>query len=202
MVKHRRLDRASVVAKASELADAAGDVQGVTLTTLAAALDIRVPSLYNHINSLDDLHDALALHALRELLTCVRAASVGKVGEAALTAIACAYRTFAQAHPGIYPLTLRAPAPDNSAQVVLAQELVQTLLLVYASLGVQGEDAIHAIRGLRAVMHGFVSLEASEGFKLAVDLDESFRRLLDAYSTGLMSLMQKDVAAPGYSVRE
>ena len=54
----------------------------------------------------------------------------------------------------------------------------------------------------RAVMHGFVSLEASEGFKLAVDLDESFRRLLDAYSTGLMSLMQKDVAAPGYSVRE
>ena len=38
MVKHRRLDRASVVAKASELADAAGDVQGVTLTTLAAAL--------------------------------------------------------------------------------------------------------------------------------------------------------------------
>lgn len=201
MAKRRVLVRGSVVAKAAELADAAGSVQAVTLTTLAAALDIRVPSLYNHISNLDDLHDALASYALQELLTQVRAAAMGKVGEAALIAIAHAYRTFAQAHPGIYPLTLRAPAPDNAAHVALAQELIQTLLLVFASLGVQGEDAIHAIRGMRALMHGFVSLEAGEGFKMAVDLDESFRRILDIYWAGLMSRQEQDIAALGQSTK-
>ena len=185
MAKRRVLARGSVVAKAAELADAAGSVQAVTLTTLAAALDIRVPSLYNHINNLDDLHDALSLHAGQELLVQMRAAAMGKVGEAALIAIAHAYRAFAQAHPGTYPLTLRAPAPDNTAHVALAQELIQTLLLVFASLGIQGEDAIHAIRGMRALMHGFVSLEAGEGFKMAVNLDESFRHTLNAYLAGV-----------------
>ena len=185
MAKRRQLDRASVVAKAAELADAAGSVQGVTLTTLAAALDIRVPSLYNHISNLDDLHDALARHALQEMFTQVRAAAIGKVGTAALTAIAWAYRAFAQAHPGTYPLILRAPTPDNAAHVALAQELLQMLLLVYASLGIAGEDAIHAVRGMRAVLHGFVSLEAGEGFKMAVDLDESFSRVLNVYLAGV-----------------
>ena len=187
MAKHRRLDRASVVAKAATLADAAGSVQAVTLTTLAAALDIRVPSLYNHISSLDDLHDALALHALQEVIILTRAASVGETGEAALTAIANAYRRFAHAHPGLYPLILRAPAPDNAAHVALAQELLQILLLIYGSMGIHGEAAIHAVRGMRALLHGFVSLEAVEGYKMAVDLDESFRQLFNAYLVGVRS---------------
>ena len=185
MAKHRRLDRAAVVAMAAHLADEARTVHAVTLTTLAAALDIRVPSLYNHIANADDLHDALALYALQALLTAMRAAALGTTGAPALVALAHAYRHFARAHPGIYPLTLRAPAPEDAAHVVLAQELLQMLLLVFASCGIHGEDAIHAVRGLRALLHGFVTLEAAEGFKMAIDLDESFQRTLTTYLQGL-----------------
>jgi AcrR family transcriptional regulator len=185
MVKQRRLDRESVIEKAAEMVDAAGSVQGVTLTALAAALDIRVPSLYNHIAGLDDLHHALAGYAVQQLIVRLRVATAGQVGRAALLSVAAAYRRFAHERPGIYPLTLRAPAPDDDTLIPLAQELLQMLLLVLASLGIQGEDAIHAVRGLRALLHGFTTLEAAEGFKMDLDLNESFRRLITAYLDGL-----------------
>jgi AcrR family transcriptional regulator len=190
MAKHRRLDREQVVAQAAALADDLGSVQQVTLTALAASLDIRVPSLYNHISSLDDLHEALANYALQELVVLVRRATAGKVGQEALVAMAWAYRHFAQVHPGLYPLTLAAPAPDDALRVALAQELLQILLLIFASVRIQGDDAIHAVRGLRALLHGFAMLEAAEGFKMAYDLEESFRFVLMAYLAGLPSTIK------------
>jgi AcrR family transcriptional regulator len=149
---------------------------------------VRVPSLYNHVTSLDDLHNALAHHALRQLTLDLRVASVGQVGQAALVAVAVAYRRFALAHRGTYPLTLRAPsfAPQDSAWQALADELLQMFLLLMASCGLHGDDAIHAVRGLRALLHGFASLETVEGFKLPVDLEESFQRALGAYLAGVM----------------
>jgi AcrR family transcriptional regulator len=177
------LDREQVVAQAAALADDLGGVQQVTLTALAASLDIRVPSLYNHISGLDDLHDALAIYALQELIVQVRQATAGKVGQDALVAVAWAYRHYALDHPGLYPLTLRAP--DDDAGVALAEELLHMLLLIFASLRIEGDAAIHAVRGLRALLHGFATLEAAEGFKMAYDLEDSFRFAMVAYLAGL-----------------
>src|SRR5690348_5624941 len=132
MAKQRRLDRNGVVAKAAELVDDTGNGQPLNLTMLAAALDIRVPSLYNHIANLEDLHGALAVYAAQLLLARLRSATVGKVGRDALLAMAVAYRRFAQEHPGLYPLTLRAPAPDDTVLTALATELLQLFFLILA----------------------------------------------------------------------
>jgi len=167
------------------MSNAAGAANGVTLTALAAALDIRVPSLYNHIESLEDLQHALAVYGAQQLSSRLRAAAAGKVGRAALLAMAQAYRRFAQEQPGVYPLTIRAPEPDDEVLTTLAQELLQMLLLVLASFGLQGEAALHAVRGLRSLLHGFVALEAAEGFKMPLDQDESFDRAVNTYLDGL-----------------
>jgi hypothetical protein len=37
------------------------------------------------------------------------------------------------------------------------------VLDVLASYGLRGDDALHAVRGLRSVIHGFATLEAREG---------------------------------------
>jgi len=185
MVKRRRLNREAVIEKAAVLADEAGSVTAVSLTTLADALEIRPPSLYNHIASVEDLHYGLTVYGLRQLLADLRQASLGLVGRDALMAMAGAYRDFARAHPAVYPLTIRAPLPEQAELAALSQEMLQMLLLMMASLGLQGDDAIHAIRGLRAILHGFCSLEAAEGYKMALDLNESFRRLVWAYMDGL-----------------
>lgn len=184
MAKRRRLNREIVVQKAAEMADKAGRVEAVTLTDLAAALQVRVPSLYNHVDNLDDLRRALAVYAVEQLLATLRAATAGKIGRDAVQAMAHAYRRFGQVHPGIYFLTIRAPDPNEEALVALSQELLQMVLMTLASLGLQGDDALHAVRGLRAILHGYTALEAAQGFKMDLDREESFRRLVDAFLAG------------------
>jgi hypothetical protein len=54
-----------------------------------------------------------------------------------------------------------------------------------ASLGLHGQDAIHAVRAFRSLVHGFATLEVAGGFGLPEDCDESFRRLVEALIAGL-----------------
>jgi len=54
-----------------------------------------------------------------------------------------------------------------------------------ASLGLQGEAAIHAVRAFRSMIHGFATLEVAGGFGLPQDCDESFHRLINALVAGL-----------------
>lgn len=185
MGKRRWLDRELVIARAVEMADSMGSVTAVSLTALARALDIRTPSLYNHVASLEDLQHGMAVAALSQLLDDLRRASAGLVGRPALEAVAHAYRRFAQAHPGIYPLTISAPDSEDSELTALSQELIHMLLLMLAPLGLYGDDAIHAIRGLRAILHGFTLLEMAEGYMMLLDRDESFWRLVKAYLDGI-----------------
>jgi AcrR family transcriptional regulator len=178
MAKRRKLNKDRVLATAVELADESGGMGELTLTALANALDVRVPSLYNHIDGLDGLHDELSLLAGQMLLERIRQATFGKTGREALWAMAHAYRTFAHEQPALYPLTIVAPDPDQVRRTAVAQEWLQMLLLTMASLGLREEEALHAIRAFRSLLHGFVSLEAAGGFKMDLDVNESFDFLL------------------------
>jgi hypothetical protein len=62
---------------------------------------------------------------------------------------------------------------------------VDIAVVVLAGYGLQGNDALHATRGLRSLLHGFVALEAAGGFGLPLDRDESFARLVQVFIAGL-----------------
>src|SRR6478735_7322489 len=85
------LSTAAVVAAAAEIADAEG-LDRLTLARVAATAGVRTPSLYNHVESLDD---------------------VRRAGDDALAAMAVAYRAYARRHPGRYAATQRAPAEGD-----------------------------------------------------------------------------------------
>lgn len=178
------LDAAAVVRAAAALADANG-VEAPTLGDLAAHLGVRTPSLYNHIAGLDGLRRDLALVGVRDLNARLSRAAIGKAGDAAIRAFADAYRAFAHAHPGLYAATQRAPGPDDHELHAAADETVATIVAVLAAYGLEGDDAMHTVRALRSLLHGFVSLERGGGFGLPLDLDESFRQLLQIFIAGL-----------------
>lgn len=165
--------------------DATPGATGITLTALAADLEIKTPSLYNHVANLDDLHYGLAVYGVQELTEALQQAIAGKTGRAALEALAHAFRRFARTHPGLYPFTVRAPDPEETELMALSERLLQMLILVLASYNVTEDDAIHGLRGLRALLHGFCTLEAAAGYKLPLDQDASFDRALDIYLDGL-----------------
>lgn len=184
MTRRAGLDKAGVIRAAAELADAEG-LEALTIASLAARLEVRPPSLYNHTGGLDDLRRSLTLLGLRELLAALQAAAAGRAGEAAVAALAEAQRAYAHAHPARYALTVRAPAPDDQEYTAAAEAILGLLLQVLEPFSLSRTDTLHAIRGLRALVHGFVLLEAAGGFGMPLDRDESFRRLLEAFLRGL-----------------
>ncbi len=182
--KKRRLNRDLVLAKAMQLIDDAGSADLVSLKELAAELNIRPPSLYNHISGLDDLHAGLRVVALSEMLADFQRAIAGKMGREALEGIAHAYRAFARAHPGVYPLTLIGH-PFDAEHTAVSNQIIQLILLVLASYGLRGNEAMHAVRGFRSAIHGFISLEATGGFALPLGKDESFAVLVELILDGV-----------------
>lgn len=178
------LDRAAVLAEAERIADADG-LEALTLTRLASALGIKTPSLYNHVGGLPDILRALAIAGMRETNARMLRAAAGKSRQEALTAVGLAYRAFARERPGLYAASLRAPSKDDAEYQREGNEVVDTTVAILSGFGLEGDDALHATRGLRAIIHGFVSLEAAGAFGLALDLDESLTRLLTAFGEGL-----------------
>lgn len=178
------LDRITVVEAAAALADEGG-IEGVTLATLASRLGVRTPSLYNHVAGLGGVRRDLALFGVRELTSRLGRAAIGKTADEAVMAVSDAYRAFVKEHPGLYSATLRAPDPKDQELVDASDEGVSVVLTVLASYGLHGDDALHAVRGWRSVVHGFTTLEAAGGFGLPLDLDESFERLLRVFVSGL-----------------
>ncbi len=180
------LDSEAVVDAAAALADAEG-LEAVTLARLAAMLEVRAPSLYSHVGGLEDLRRRIAARALAELARELSAAAAGRAGSDALRAVARAYRDYARAHPGSYAATQRAPdLADPDAQAA-AHSVVDIVLAVLRGYGLEGDDAVHAARAVRAALHGFVVLESGEGFGIPLSLDESFERLIVVLDRGLDS---------------
>ena len=174
------LDPQAVVRAAAELADRDG-LEALTLARLAGTLGVRSPSLYVHVAGLDDLRRRLAALAAAEFAGVLQDATVGVSGAQAVQALAVAYRGWARAHPGRYAAIQRASDNDSAA----AERLVETVLAVLRGYGLSGAEAIHHARAVRAALHGFLVLETGGGFGLALEVDESFDRLVAILERGL-----------------
>jgi AcrR family transcriptional regulator len=184
MPRRPGLDRRVLVGEAAALADAHG-LESVTLANLAERLNVRVPSLYNHIESADELQHQLSLFGLQALGDAISRAAMGKNGAAGLLAIANAYRAFAKEHPGLYLATLRAPRPNDDAMQAIGGSMLDVVGAVMAPFQLAGDPLIHAMRGFRSVVHGFVSLEAAGGFGYEQSTDESFEFIVLLFISGL-----------------
>lgn len=177
-IKKTRWNQATVVAAAGDLADAEG-LAAVTLTRLAEVLGIRPPSLFNHVASLADLVRLLALGALADLVGRLETAvASAPTAPEALEGLMGAYRGYVRQHPGRYAATLALPVAQLQGDAEW-RALDERILVVgrglAARFGLEGPAAIHALRGWRALAHGFSDLERQGGFGIPLDCDESFR---------------------------
>jgi AcrR family transcriptional regulator len=178
------LDRATVIAAASELADEVG-FAGLTMGLLAERVGVRTPSLYKHVDSLDALQRGVGLQAVRDIGAVLARAAVGRSGPEAVRAIAETYRKWALDHPGRYAASVRAPRPEDEEYQAAAYETVQILFDVVAGFGLTDERAIDAVRALRTVIHGFLGLESNNAFQMERDSADSYRFVVDTLIKGM-----------------
>jgi AcrR family transcriptional regulator len=168
--------------RVADAAAAIADVDGLealTIAHVAAELGVRAPSLYNHVASRAELLRAVKQRGAAELADTLRDAVVGRSGSDAVRALAHAYRGFARERPGRY-CALNIVTDDT-----IGQEAVDVVVATLRAWDLENDDALHAVRIIRASLHGFVLLETEGGFGAPIDVDESFDRLVATLIAGL-----------------
>lgn len=173
-----------ILQAAIEIADHQG-ISAVTLSSVAKKLGIRPPSLYNHVNGLDELRRRIATYALDQLNIRIVAATMGLNGEEGIKAFASSYINYAFEHPGLYEgAQIRTDQRDD--EFARASEAIVNLALqLLSDYSLSEKEALYAVRGLRSLVHGFASLERLGGFGLPLDLLDSFQFNLTIFLAGL-----------------
>lgn len=174
----RTLTPARIVEEAAAVADEQGFDQ-LTLAAVAKRCGVTLPGLYKHVDGLDAVRRGVAIQAVRDVTSAMALASAGLAGRDALIAVCRAYRDFATAHPGRALTVVRAPEPGDEEHNAAGAAAVGLLAAVVKGYGIGGDDAIDAIRSLRAVLHGFAMLETGGGFGLGRPAEATFMHLID-----------------------
>lgn len=185
LVPRAGLTRDKIISAAARLADEDG-FDSLTLAVVARLFSVRLPSLYGHVASVNELKKSVALLALHRLAERTEEAVAGRAGKDALIALANTHRDFAQQHPGLfqasrYPLDRESAASSGGARLA---KVYHAMLRGY-ELG--DEDRVHATRLIGSFVLGFSLLELAGSFSHSVpDVELSWRRDVD----GLDALFQ------------
>lgn len=157
-----RLDRETVLQTAEALVDRDG-YDALTMTSLAAELDTRVSSLYNHVANLEDLRAHIQVRAMRLLGEHVRAAAMGHAGADGLRILSHELRAFARQHPQRYAALTRPPI-DRDEFFAAALTAIEALSVMVRSAGLPEDRMLPTGMAVFAALHGFVSLEVAGYF--------------------------------------
>ncbi|MGN7312280.1 TetR/AcrR family transcriptional regulator [Alkalicoccobacillus gibsonii] len=184
MTPRRGLTISDIIHTASNIADDQG-LKQLSIGALAEKLKIKPPSLYNHVRGLDELHDLLAVYGCQKLLEKLEESILAVSKEEAVKQFSYAYVTFAKEHPGLYEATSRAAEEENVELKQAQEQIVLVILRVLEAFDLENDHAIHVIRMLRSMLHGFVTLEQGQGFGLPYDLDQTLEVMIRTFLKGL-----------------
>src|SRR6201996_4571959 len=179
-----RLSRDSIVNAALTFLDREG-WDALTINALATQLGTKGPSLYNHVQSLDDLRRTVRMRVVGDIIEMLNTVGQGRTRDDAVMVMASAYRSYAHHHPGRYSAFTRMPLDGDDPQFTEATRAAAApVISVLASYGLDGEDAFYAALEFWSAMHGFVLLEMT-GAMNGIDTDAVFTDMVMRLAAGM-----------------
>lgn len=179
-----RLSRESIVNAALTFLDREG-WDALTINALATQLGTKGPSLYNHVQSLDDLRRTVRMRVVGDIIDMLNTVGQGRTRDDAVIAMASAYRSYAHHHPGRYSAFTRMPLGGDDPEFTEATRAAAApVISVLASYGLDGENAFYAALEFWSAMHGFVLLEMT-GAMNGIDTDAVYSDMVMRLAAGM-----------------
>src|SRR5262245_38981857 len=122
----------------------------------------------------------VAARILAEMTDVATSAVIGLSGDEAISALMRRMRRYAVEHPARY-LAVPADPVHDPALAEPADRFLGVFLAALRSYDLEGSAAIHAVRRLRVIIHGFASIESSGGFGLSEDPAQTYEELIQMY---------------------
>jgi AcrR family transcriptional regulator len=181
-----KLNREFVIQAALSFLDREG-WDALTVNALAAYLGTKGPSLYNHVQSLDDLRRTVRVRVIGDIITMLGRAAEGRSGDDAVLSMAGAYRSYARHHPGRYSAFTRMPLAggDDPEFTAATKGAAGPVMAVLASYGLDLEQAFPAALEFWSALHGFVMLEMTGVMDDFIDTDTLFSDMVLRLAAGM-----------------
>ena len=181
-----RLSREIIVNSALTFLDREG-WDALTINALATQLGTKGPSLYNHVDSLEDLRRTVRMRVIDDIITMLARVAEGRVGDDAVLVMAGAYRSYAHHHPGRYSAFTRMPLSggDDPEFTAATRGAAAPVMAVLSSYGLDVEQAFYAALEFWSAMHGFVLLEMTGVMDDIVDTDTVFSDMVLRLAAGM-----------------
>ncbi|MCW2689278.1 MAG: TetR family transcriptional regulator [Mycobacterium sp.] len=181
-----RLSRDVIVNAALTFLDREG-WDALTINALATQLGTKGPSLYNHVDSLEDLRRSVRMRVIEDIIGMLNTVGEGRTRDDAVLVMAGAYRSYAHHHPGRYSAFTRMPlGGDDPEYTEATRAAAGPVIAVLASYGLEGEEAFYAALEFWSALHGFVLLEMT-GVMDEVDTDAVFSDMVLRLATGMQA---------------
>ncbi|MDB0439793.1 TetR/AcrR family transcriptional regulator [Clostridioides difficile] len=182
-----RVSRDIVIQVASDIADKEG-LNKLSLKAVAEKLSIRTPSLYNHIESLDDLLQEVAHNGMRKMNKQMEKVAIGNSGDAAIKSVSITYFNFIIAHPGVYETIQWATWHGNNETSEIFEEYKSLLEKLILSCNLKTENIGEMLNLLMGVIHGYSTLQLG---KALLNSEEAIKGLSNAIDTVLLGIHKK-----------
>jgi AcrR family transcriptional regulator len=181
-----RLSREIIVNAALTFLDREG-WDALTINALATQLGTKGPSLYNHVDSLDDLRRTVRMRVIGDIVTMLARVAEGRVGDDAVLVMAAAYRSYAHHHPGRYSAFTRMPlaGSDDPEFTAATKGAAAPVMSVLSSYGLDLEQAFYAALEFWSALHGFVLLEMTGVMDDIIDTDTLFTDMVLRLAAGM-----------------
>src|ERR1700739_5123541 len=179
-----KLSREGIVDGALTFLDREG-WDSLTINALATQLGTKGPSLYNHVDSLEDLRRAVRIRVIDDIITMLNRRGGGRARDDAVLVMASAYRSYAHHHPGRYSAFTRMPlGGDDPEYAAATRNAAAPVIAVLSSYGFDGDEAFYAALEFWSALNGFVLLEMT-GVMDDIDTDALFSDMVLRLATGL-----------------
>lgn len=153
-----RVTKAAVIQVASEIADSNG-LNNVSLKVVAEKLNIRTPSLYNHIASLDDLLREVAHTGMKAMNDKMTQSAIGNAGDIAMKSISGEYFQFMIEHPGVYETIQWTIWHGNDETAKIFDDYKSLLTTLSFSCGFKEQVTDEILNLIMGVLHGYTTLQ-------------------------------------------
>ena len=181
------LQKDTILEAAAKMADEKG-VASVTLKALAEELGVKSPSLYKHIDGLEELSRELMLYGWRLLDQDVTTAAVGKAKDDAIMAICYAYRDFVAQHKGLFEAMQWYNMYQSEEHLKATEGVVAVLFKVLSAYQLTEEQKVHIVRTLRGFLQGFLTIESHGGYGNPLPVADTFDFALKTILMGIRNL--------------
>ena len=144
---------------------------------LASELHVKAASLYNHLNSMDEVNVEIGKIAAEMQNRALQEAAENKSRDKAFTDICHVYRDFVKNNYQLYLAILDMPSLDkgDTAVTEIGRESVITFRKVIDRFDLPENDKVNYTRSIRSLLNGFLQMEMAGYFSSTkVTMEDSF----------------------------